>query len=77
MSSVILGWMDMTKYHRLYCSRKNDDKLKLTKVVKFLRVYGYLMGFIFHCISNIQPNAQRTVEAQLICVGINIYGIRE
>lgn len=53
------SWLDgYDRISQVLLLKKNDDKLKLTKVVKFMRVYGYLMGFIFHCISNIQPNAQ-------------------
>lgn len=57
--------------------KRSADKLKLTKVVKLLKVYGNLMGFILHCISNDFTQCQPRVKAQLISVGFPIYGISE
>lgn len=41
------------KISQVLLLKKSDDKMKLTKVVKFLRVYGYFMSFILYRIANI------------------------
>ena len=46
-----LGGYD--KISQGFLLKKSDDKSKLNKVDKFLRVYGYFMGFILHRIANI------------------------
>lgn len=52
-STLYSGLGGYDKISQVLLLKKSDDKLKLTKVVKFLRVYGYFMGFLLHRIANI------------------------
>lgn len=45
-STLYSGLGGYDKISQVLLLKKSDDKLKLTKVVKFLRVYGYFMGFL-------------------------------